>query len=268
MNDKTPVNLTRLRTMKASGEKIVCLTAYDASFARLLENAGVDILLVGDSLGMVIQGHESTLPVSMEDMIYHCRQVHRGSRHALLIADMPFMSYAEPGEALRNAARLMREGHARMVKLEGGAWLAESVYLLTERGIPVCAHLGLTPQSVHQLGGYRVQGRAPEDARRIRADALTLQTAGASLLVLECVPAPLAGEISQKLDIPVIGIGAGPQCDGQVLVVYDMLGLNPGPLPSFVKNFLQEGGSIPAALRAYVSAVKNGEFPDAAHGFA
>jgi 3-methyl-2-oxobutanoate hydroxymethyltransferase len=256
-----PLTLTHLRKMKSEGQKIACLTAYDASFAARLELAGVDIALVGDSLGMVIQGYDSTLPVTMDDMVYHCRHVRRGSQRMFLIADMPFMSYAAPAAALENAARLMREGHAQMVKLEGGAWLIDTIRLLTERGIPVCGHLGLMPQSVHQLGGYRVQGRSDSDAQRIFDDALALQDAGASLLVLECIPPALAQRISAALQIPVIGIGAGVHCDGQVLVLYDMLGITPGKRPSFSKNFLESAGSIPAALQAYVQAVKSGEFP-------
>ncbi len=253
--------LTHLHKLKAKGEKITCLTAYDASFARLIDQAGIDILLVGDSLGMVIQGHDSTLPVTVDDMIYHCQQVGRGSDQALLIVDMPFMSYATPRTAFESAARLMGEGQAQMVKLEGGDWLTETVQMLTERGIPVCAHLGLTPQSIHQLGGYRVQGRTDIGAECLRDDAVALQSAGASLLILECVPGNLATEITALLDIPVIGIGAGVECDGQVLVLYDLLGITPGKRPSFSKDFLQETGSIPAAIEAFSSAVKNGTFP-------
>ncbi|MDM8558866.1 3-methyl-2-oxobutanoate hydroxymethyltransferase [Candidatus Parabeggiatoa sp. HSG14] len=261
------ITLTQLRKLKSAGEKITCLTAYDASFAHLLDQSGTNILLVGDSLGMVIQGHDSTLPVTVSDMIYHCQQVHRGSEKALLIVDMPFMSYATPDIALESAARLMREGQAQMVKLEGGTWLVETVQMLTERGIPVCAHLGLTPQSVHQIGGYRVQGRTERAAKCIRDDAVALQTAGASLLILECVPGELASDITALLDIPVIGIGAGAACDGQVLVLHDMLGITPGKRPSFSKDFLQEAGSIPAAIEAFINAVKNGTFPGAAHTF-
>ncbi len=261
------MTLTQLRKLKREGEKITCLTAYDASFAHLLEQANIDILLVGDSLGMVIQGHDSTLPVTVDDMIYHCKQVHRGCQQTLLIVDMPFMSYATPAIALKSAARLMREGQAQVVKLEGGGWLIETVQILTERGIPVCAHLGLTPQSVHQIGGYRVQGKTERGAERIRDDAVALQTAGASLLILECVPGDLAAEITALLDIPVIGIGAGAGCDGQVLVLYDMLGITPGKRPSFSKDFLQETGSIPAAIEAFVKAVKEGTFPGVEHTF-
>ncbi len=216
---------------------------------------------------MVIQGHDSTLPVTLEDMIYHCQLVHRGNQHSLLIVDMPFMSYATPHDALETAARLMREGQAQVVKLEGGAWLVDTVQLLTERGIPVCAHLGLTPQSVHQLGGYRVQGRSETEAERLHNDALALQAAGASLLILECVPGDLAANITRSLDIPVIGIGAGASCDGQVLVLYDMLGITPGKRPSFSKDFLQETGTIPAAIEAFIGAVKDGTFPGAEHTF-
>jgi 3-methyl-2-oxobutanoate hydroxymethyltransferase len=261
------ITLTQLRKLKAKGEKIAVLTAYDASFAALLDQANIEILLVGDSLGMVIQGHDSTLPVTIEDMIYHCQQVHRGSQRALLVIDMPFMSYATPQMALESATRLMREGQAQMVKLEGGAWLVETVQMLTERGIPVCAHLGLTPQSVHQLGGYRIQGRTDTEAERLCNDALALQAAGASLLVLECVPSTLAAKVTASLEIPVIGIGAGVDCDGQVLVLYDMLGITPGKRPSFSKDFLQETGSIPTAIEAFVRAVKEKTFPRPEHSF-
>jgi 3-methyl-2-oxobutanoate hydroxymethyltransferase len=258
-----PITLSTLQALKHNAEKIACLTAYDASFAAALEQAGVEVILVGDSLGMVIQGHDSTLPVCLDDMIYHCHNVRRGCNAPFLIADMPFMSYASPETALHNAARLMREGRAQMVKLEGGAWLVETVRLLVERGIPVCGHLGLTPQSVHQLGGYRVQGRDDDAARQLLKDAAALQTAGASLLVLECIPQALAREVSTKLRIPVIGIGAGPHCDGQVLVLYDMLGITTGKVPSFVKNFLD--GSVQDALNHYVQAVKQGTFPATEH---
>lgn len=261
------MTLTQLRKIKEQGEKITCLTAYDASFAHLLDEAGIEILLVGDSLGMVVQGHDSTLPVTVDNMIYHCQQVHRSNKQALLVVDMPFMSYAIPETALENAARLMAEGQAQVVKLEGGSWLVETVQLLTERGIPVCAHLGLTPQSVHQLGGYRVQGRDEIVAERLHNDAMALEAAGASLLVLECVPAKLAAEITASLEIPVIGIGAGVDCDGQVLVLYDLLGITPGKSPSFSKDFLQETGSIRAAIQAFITAVKNGSFPGEEHSF-
>jgi 3-methyl-2-oxobutanoate hydroxymethyltransferase len=247
--------------MKQQGEKIAMLTAYDASFAAVLEAAGVEALLVGDSLGMVVQGHESTLPVTMDDMVYHCQNVLRASRQAFTLVDMPFMSYGTPSQALENAARLMREGGAQMVKLEGGQWLQKTVEYLSTRGVPVCVHLGLLPQSVHRVGGYRVQGRQASGAQRIREDAALLQQAGADMLLLECVPAPLGGEIAQAMEIPVIGCGAGPYCDGQVLVLYDILGVSPGKLPSFSHNFLVEAVDIPRAAAAYVKAVKTGQFP-------
>jgi len=255
------LNLTRLRAMKAEQNKIAMLTAYDASFSHLLEQAGVDIILVGDSLGMVIQGKESTLPVTVDDMVYHTRNVVRGSDTVFVIADMPFMSYSNTEQAINNAARLMAEGGAQMVKLEGGAVVAETVKQLTERGIPVCAHLGLLPQSVHRLGGYRVQGRDSEAAQQLIDDALALQSAGADLLVLECVPAELAKRVTEAVGIPVIGIGAGTDCDGQVLVLYDMLGLTIGKRPRFSHDFLADTGAIPAAVSKYVQDVKSGEFP-------
>lgn len=257
--------LNDLRQLKAKGEKITCLTAYDASFAQLLDNAGIDIVLVGDSLGMVIQGNDSTLPVTVDDMIYHSKQVHRGLKRALLMVDMPFMSYTNPKMALETAARLMRE--AQIVKLEGGVWLADTIKQLTTYGIPVCAHLGLTPQFVHKFSGYRVQGRTDIEAERIYEDALALQAAGAELLLLECVPSKLAEKITASLEIPVIGIGAGSACDAQVLVLYDILGITPGKRPSFSKDFLAETGSISAAITAFIEAVKNGTFPGTEHSF-
>ena len=257
-----PVTLATLRDMKRAGEKIACLTAYDYSFARLLDTAGVDLIMVGDSLGMVMQGHDSTLPVSVADMVYHSRCVARGVKRALLVTDMPFMSYqGSPQQALMNAGRLMRRGGAQVVKLEGGAPMAPTVKFLVERGIPVCGHLGLTPQSVNQLGGYRVQGRDEKAAERIRQDAKLLEDAGASLIVLEAVPAALAKTITQELSIPTIGIGAGVDCDGQILVLQDMLGLYPKP-PKFAKNFMDGAGSLEAAVKNYVAAVKARAFPD------
>jgi len=266
MADRSAVTSTSLRRLKARGEKITCVTSYDASFTCLLEQAGVEVLLVGDSLGMVIQGHDSTLPVMMADMIYHASCVARAGKFALRIVDMPFMSYASVEPALRNAARLMRSG-AHMVKLEGGGEVADIVRALTEHGIPVCAHLGLTPQSVHQLGGYRVQGREAESAQRLLEDARLLEKSGASVLVLECIPADLARRVSQCLRIPTIGIGAGPDCDGQVLVLYDLLGITPGKRPSFSHNFLEDSDDITAALRVFVEAVKAGRFPASQHSF-
>lgn len=261
------ITITTLNEMKGRGERIVSLTAYDASFARLSERAGVDVLLVGDSLGMVVQGHESTLPVTVGDMVYHTANVARVSERALIVADMPFMSHGTPQQALDTAGRLMKEGGAHMVKIEGGAPQVDTVRHLTERAVPVCAHLGLTPQSIHQLGGYRVQGRDPAGAARLVEDAVALQLAGAQMLVLECVPATLAAEISSNLDIPVIGIGAGPDTDGQVLVLYDMLGISMNRIPGFAQDFLAGAGSVPAALEAYVLAVREGRFPAPEHGF-
>ena len=266
--DRPAVTVETLRRMKAAGERITCLTAYDASFARVLDEAGVDVLLVGDSLGMLIGGHATTVPVTMDEMVYHGRAVARGCRRALLLVDMPFMSYATPEQALRNAARLMQEGGAQAVKLEGGRTQAETVRQLAARGIPVCAHLGLQPQSVHKLGGYRVQGRAPEAARAMLEDARTLEAAGADLMVLECVPSALAREITAALAIPVIGIGAGPGCDGQVLVLYDALGITPGRVPRFARNFLTDGRDVRGAVQAYVEAVRTGTFPSPEHELA
>ena len=260
--------ISTLTQMKAAGEKIAALTAYDASFAQLAEEAGVDLLLVGDSLAMVVQGHESTLPVTVGEMVYHTAAVARARTRALLVSDMPFMSFGSPGQALDNAGRLMKEGGAHMVKLEGGAPQLETVRHLTRHAVPVCAHLGLLPQSVYQLGGYKVQGRDAATARQIREDALALQAAGAQLLVLECVPATLAAEVTAALAIPVIGIGAGPDTDGQVLVVYDALGLSRGRAPGFARNFLAGTGSVREALGAYVRAVKDRSFPAAEHCYA
>ncbi len=262
-----PITIKALQRRKARGERFACLTAYDASFARLLENAGVEVLLVGDSLGMVVQGHDTTLPVTLEEMIYHCACVARGRRRALVMADMPFMSDATPQQALASAGRLLKEGGAQVVKIEGGAVMAETVRLLSGRGIPVCAHLGLLPQSVHKLGGYPVQGRDPEAARRMLEEARLLCKAGADLLLLECVPAALAAELSRSVPVPVIGIGAGPGCDGQVLVLHDILGITPGRRPRFCENFLTRTGDIPAAIRAYVEAVQSGRFPGPEHSY-
>lgn len=253
--------------MKRRGEKIVCLTSYDASFTRQLEAAGVDVILVGDSLGMVVQGRTSTLGTTVDDMVYHGACVARAGRTALRIIDMPFMSYRSVEVALDNAARLMSEGGAHMVKLEGGDIVLETVRSLTARGVPVCAHLGLLPQSVNQLGGYRVQGRSRTGAERLLREAVELEQAGASLLVLECIPSVLACEITRQLGIPTIGIGAGADCDGQVLVLYDMLGITPGKIPRFARDFLSETGNIPAALSAYVDAVRHGSFPAEEHGY-
>ena len=261
------VTVSTLRKMKAEGEKIACLTAYDVSFARVLDQAGMDVVLVGDSLGMVIQGHETTVPVTVDDVIYHTRAAARGCQRVLLMADMPFMSYATPEQALRNAARCLQEGGAHMVKLEGGASQEETVRRLSDNGIPVCAHLGLKPQSIHKLGGYRVQGRDEAAANAMLRDAAALEKAGADLLLLECVPSVLAAEITANVGIPVIGIGAGVRCDGQILVLQDILGITPGRAPRFAKNFLQGHDSIQAAVAAYVEDVKAARFPTDEHVF-
>ena len=254
--------------MKRDGEKIAMLTSYDASFTRIAEQSGVDALLVGDSLGMVVQGQESTLPVSVAEMVYHTACVSRVAQRALVIADMPFMSHGTPTQALDTAGRLMKEGGAHMVKIEGGAPQVETVRHLTERAVPVCGHLGLMPQSIHQLGGYRVQGREETAAERLMHDALALQAAGAQMLVLECIPTLLAAEVSRALDIPVIGIGAGVDTDGQVLVLYDMLGISVNKVPRFAHNFLEDaGGSIGGAIAAYVEAVRSKSFPAKEHSF-
>ncbi len=248
--------------MHARGEPIAMLTCYDASFARLLDDAGVDIALVGDSLGMVLQGQATTVPVTLEHMAYHVACVARGLRGAWLLADLPFGSYQRsPGQAMDGATALQRAG-AQMVKLEGGGWTVDTVRFLAERGVPVCGHLGLTPQTVHALGGWRVQGREPAQAEALQAQAHELQDAGAAMLVLELVPAPLAERITQALRIPVIGIGAGPGCSGQVLVLHDMLGLTTGHVPRFVRNFMDGAAGVPQALRAYVRAVRERRFPD------
>jgi 3-methyl-2-oxobutanoate hydroxymethyltransferase len=265
-NDK-PVTLHELAAKYADGEKIATLTAYDASFAALLDRCGVDVILVGDSLGNVLQGHATTLPVTMEQMTYHTECVARGNKRAFVAADMPWASYQEsPQQALRNASRLMAVG-AQMVKLEGGAVMAETVRFLSERGIPVWAHIGLTPQSVHALGGFRVQGKGEAAAQRMKDDALALQEAGASMLLIEMIPARLGGELTELLDIPTIGIGAGPDCSGQVLVLHDMLGIYPGKTARFVRNFMSGAASIDEAVMNYVAAVKDESFPAAEHGY-
>ena len=265
---RKPMTLHRLRQMHAAGEKIAMLTCYDATFARLLDDAGVDCLLIGDSLGMVLQGQPSTLPVTLEHMAYHTQCVARGSRSAWIVGDLPFGSYQQsPEQAFASACTLMQAG-AHMVKLEGGGWTVPAVRLLTERGVPVCAHLGLTPQSVHALGGWRVQGREDAGAAVLRRHAAELADAGAAMLVLELVPSALGAEIQAALPIPVIGIGAGPQCGGQVLVLHDMLGLTGGKPARFVRNFLAEGGTPAEAVRRFVQAVKDGSFPDPQlHGY-
>lgn len=260
------VTVTTLRKMKREGEKIAMLTAYDASFARVADEQGVDTVLIGDSLGMVVQGHDTTVPVTIEDILYHTRIVAKACKRALVIGDLPFMSYTSPEMALRNSARLMQEGGAHMVKLEGGAPQVATVTQLAHHGVPVCAHLGLQPQSVHKLGGYKIQGRDEAVAKQMLADAQALQSAGADMLVLECVPVSLAEHITQALEIPVIGIGAGRGCDGQVLVLHDMLGITPRP-PKFSYDFIGEGNTIPQAIASYVKAVKAGTFPQDQHCF-
>jgi 3-methyl-2-oxobutanoate hydroxymethyltransferase len=259
------ITISTLDKMKASGEKFVCITAYDATFSRIISEVGAETILVGDSLGMVLQGHDSTIPVTIEDMAYHTECVCRANPDSLVIADMPFMSYASTEQAMENATLLMQAG-AHMVKLEGGTRLSATITCLVERGIPVCAHLGLTPQSVNVFGGFKVQGRTPKEAKSIRAEAVEIQDAGASLLVLECIPAELAGDISSKLDIPVIGIGAGKDTDGQVLVMHDLLGLSEHT-PRFVENFMAGRDSIQDGLRAFVEAVKSGAYPREEHTY-
>jgi 3-methyl-2-oxobutanoate hydroxymethyltransferase len=261
------ITLTDLHKLRREGGKIAMLTGYDASFAALLENAGVESILVGDSLGIVLQGHDTTLPVSLADMIYHVGCVARGAKRAFLIGDMSFGSYQENAEqAFRSAAQLMAAG-AHMVKLEGGATFAPTTEFLVRRGIPVCAHLGLTPQSVHQLGGFRVQGKTADAAKQLIEDALALERSGAGMIVLEAIPAKLAAEVTESLSIPTIGIGAGPDCSGQVLVLHDLLGVFPGKKAKFVRNFMDGAASIQQAVENYVRAVKDGSFPGPEHSF-
>ncbi|MDU9593025.1 MULTISPECIES: 3-methyl-2-oxobutanoate hydroxymethyltransferase [unclassified Vibrio] len=252
---------------KQEGRKFATSTAYDASFAQLFESQEMPVLLVGDSLGMVLQGHNDTLPVTVDDIAYHTRCVRAGSPNCLLMADMPFMSYTTPEQACENAATLMRAG-ANMVKIEGGDWLVDTVKMLTERSVPVCAHLGLTPQAVNIFGGYKVQGRDQEKADRMVKDALALQEAGAQIVLLECVPAELAERITQVLDVPVIGIGVGNVTDGQILVMHDMFGISANYMPKFSKNFLAETGDMRKAVAKYIEDVANGVFPDDAHTIA
>ncbi|NLC23649.1 3-methyl-2-oxobutanoate hydroxymethyltransferase [Oxalobacter vibrioformis] len=266
LQDRKAVTVSTLLSLHSNGEKITMLTCYDASFAALMDSCGVEMLLVGDSLGMVCQGHNSTLPVSIEEMAYHTACVARGNQTAMVVCDLPFGTYPTPEAAFENAAELIRAG-AHMVKIEGGAWLADTVRFLVERAIPVCAHIGLTPQSVHQLGGYRVQGKTVEDAQRLIADAMALQKAGASIVVLEAIPAALGKDVTDAITIPTIGIGAGVDCSGQVLVMHDMLDVYPGKKARFVRNFMEGQASIEGAVRAYVAAVKDKSFPAAEHNF-
>lgn len=260
------ITTATLLKMKEQGQKITTITAYDASFSKLFDQAGIHAMLIGDSLGMVLQGKDSTLPVMIEDMAYHTRCVKSGVDEALIIADMPFMSYANTDQALANAALLMQAG-ASMVKLEGGAWLNETISALVERGIPVCAHLGLTPQSVNIFGGFKVQGRESDKAQKMIADAKALEAAGAQLLVLECIPADLGKAITEALTIPTIGIGAGKDTDGQILVMHDALGIACNYMPKFSRNFLKDTGDIKKAIELYISEVSEGNFPAEEHIF-
>lgn len=260
------ITINTLAKMKQTGEKFATVALYDAPMAAMAEKCGVEVVLVGDSLGMTVLGFDSTIPVTMEHMIYHTEAVSRGNTKSLIMADLPFMAYSNPAQAIGNAARVMQAG-AHMVKIEGGDWLAETVGMLGDRGIPVCAHLGLTPQSVHKFGGFRVQGRDQLSAKKIFSDAIALEQAGADVLLLECVPPALAAKITAALKIPTIGIGAGKEADAQVLVINDILGLTPQP-PKFSKNFLCEAGDIPSALTKFVADVKASKFPEKDHSFA
>lgn len=262
-----PLSLAGLNKMREAGEPIACLTAYDASFARRIDAAGTDWVLVGDTLGMVVQGRASTVPVTMDDMIYHTRLVARGLRRAYLVADMPFLSYVDVSTAVRNAGRLMQEAGARMVKLEGTGAQAEIVAALAANGIPVCVHLGLLPQSVEKIGGFRIQGREPEAAKRIVTDAKELEKAGADIILLESIPCDLAKRIHEAVSVPVIGIGAGPDVDGQILVLYDILDITSGRKPSFAKNFMEGAGSVQSALESYVREVKERTYPAPEHTY-
>lgn len=264
---RPPVSLSTLHTMRQKGEKIACMTCYDASFAVLVDEADVDVVLVGDSLGMVIQGRDTTVPVTMDDMVYHCKAVSRGLQRPLLMADLPFASYPSKTEALANSVRLMQEGGAEMVKLESGATQFEIVEFLAQHDIAVCAHLGLKPQSVHKTGGFRVQGRQNDAAERMVADAKSLQSAGADVILLECIPSALGERITRELEVPVIGIGAGPDTDGQILVLYDVLDITTGRKPRFVMNCMEGAGNNLEALKRYVRAVKDKSYPAPEHCF-
>ena len=264
---RPPVTVGTLRRMKEQGEKIASITCYDASFAALTDEAGVDVVLVGDSLGMVIQGHDTTVPVTLEHIIYHCKAVAKGLFRPFLMADMPFMTYTSKEQALQSAMRLMQEGGAKMVKLEGGASQVEIVEFLAGHDIAVCAHLGLRPQSVHKTGGFRVQGREEAAADQMKRDARALQDAGADIVLLECIPSALGAEITRELHVPVIGIGAGPDTDGQILVLYDVLDITPGRKPRFVQNYMTGHDSPLEGLKSYVAAVKSREYPAPEHCF-
>jgi 3-methyl-2-oxobutanoate hydroxymethyltransferase len=254
------VTVKTIREMKLAGDKITSLTAYDSSFARVIDEQGIDVILIGDSLGMVMQGHDSTVPVTVDDIIYHSKSVAPQCKRALVMADLPFMSYTNPDQAITNAARLMQEGQAQIVKLEGGEAQLDTVRHMTRHGVPVCAHIGLTPQTVHKLGGYRVQGREDDAAKQMLSDALALQDAGADAVVVECVPVDLAKKLTEALEIPTIGIGAGRDCDGQVLVLQDMIGIS-SLAPKFSANYLSEGRNIPEAIAAFAKEVREGSFP-------
>lgn len=264
---RPPVTLSTLANMKAKGEKIACLTCYDASFAALVDESDADVVLVGDSLGMVIQGHRTTVPVTMDDIVYHCRAVARGLNRPFLLADMPFMSYPSKEHALKNAVRLMQDAGAQMVKLESGAGQTEIVEFLASHDIAVCAHLGLKPQSVHKTGGFRVQGRNASAAEQMIRDAKALEAAGADLVLLECIPPALGKAVTEAVHVPVIGIGAGPHVDGQILVIYDVLDITQGRKPRFVQNFMEGAGNNLVALQNYVKAVKSRDYPAARHNF-
>ena len=266
-SDKPPVTISTLEKMKAEGTPIACLTAYDASFANLVDEAGVDLVLAGDSLGMVIQGHPTTVPVTVDDIVYHCKAVARGLTRSFLVGDLPFLSYTTPKQAMRNSRRLMQEGRAKMVKLEGGAMQVEIVEYLASRDVPVCAHIGLKPQSVHKLGGYKIQGRDKATAKQMLADARALENAGADIVLLECIPNELGARITRELKVPVIGIGAGPDVDGQILVLYDILNITIGRKPRFAQDFTIGGRSPIDAVKAYVEAVRSGDYPAPEHCF-
>ncbi|WP_427978946.1 3-methyl-2-oxobutanoate hydroxymethyltransferase [Agarivorans sp.] len=260
------ITVSQLQKFKQNNEKFSCITAYDASFAALFDELGMHMLLIGDSLGMVLQGHNDTLAVTIDDIAYHTRCVARGTTQAMIVADMPFMSYATPEQSYQNAAQLMQAG-AQMVKLEGGEWLSSTIKGLVERGVPVCGHLGLTPQSVHLFGGYKVQGRNEQQAQQMIEHAKALEAAGIQLLVVECIPTQLAEQITEALSIPVIGIGAGNVTDGQILVMHDAFGISKGHIPKFSKNFLAETGDIRSAISLYLNQVASGEFPGEAQSF-
>jgi len=266
-DDKKPITISSLKKMKKEGEKIASLTAYDASFAAVVDEAGTDLVLVGDSLGMVINGHSTTVPVTVEQIIYHTQAVKAGLQRAFLLVDMPFMSYADKHIALQNATRLMQEGLAHMVKLEGGELQVPTVEYLAERGVPVCAHIGLTPQYVHKMGGFKVQGREEAAAKQMIKEAKQLQNAGADIVLLECVPSTVGKAVTEALDVPTIGIGAGPDCDGQILVLYDILDVTFGRKPRFAKNYMQDTGNCLQAVQSYVNEVKSGVYPAAEHCF-